>query len=119
MRMLVTAREPIEHRFLVRSSYAPISIRDSDAARARVPKVAGLRGVLHLASDDAEPTGLFQLPPEIKLMTEHQARRIWRFVRFHRENVGTFVVHCHRGMRRSPATAAAIAPRLLVDDRKK
>ena len=83
--------------------------RDSDAARARVPKVAGLRGVLHLAFDDAEPTGSFQLPADIKLMTQHQTRRIWRFVRYHREQVGAFVVQCHQGMSRSPAVAAAIA----------
>jgi hypothetical protein len=33
-------------------------------------------------------------------MSAHHVRRIWRFVRFHREHVGAFVVHCHqrRGM---------------------
>ena len=50
MVILVTDRQSIERGFLVRSSYALISIRDSGAARARVPKVAGLRGVLLLAS---------------------------------------------------------------------
>ena len=108
----------MERGFLIRSSYALISIRDSDAARARVPKVAGLRGVLHLAFDDAEPAESFQLPPDIKLMTDHHARRIWRFVRFHREQVGAFVVHCHQGMSRSPAVAAAIAAHLRVDGRE-
>jgi predicted protein tyrosine phosphatase len=78
-----------------------------------MPKVAGLRRVLHLAFEDAEPAGSFHLPATIKLITEHQTRRIWRFVRFHRERVDAFVVHCHQGTSRSPAVAAAIASRIL------
>ena len=117
IQILVTDRASIELGFLVRSSYALISIRDSDAKRARVPKVAGLRGFLHLAFDDAEPLGSAKLPAHIKSITVTDARRIWRFVKEHRTTVGAFVIHCHQGMSRSPAVAAALAVYLGMDEK--
>ncbi len=117
MQIIVTDRESIERGLLVRSSYALISIRDPARGKARVPRCTALRGVLHLAFDDAEPTDGFQLPPEIKLMNRRHAQAIWRFVDKHRDTVGTFVVHCHQGMSRSPAVAAAVARYLGVDEK--
>jgi len=117
MKILVTDRESIEQGFLIRSSYALISIRDSDASSARVPKSTALRGVLHLAFDDAEPSQTMPLPPEITVMTPAQARQIWRFVGRYQREVGAFVVHCHQGMSRSPAVAAALAIYLGQSDK--
>ncbi len=116
MEVFVTDRRSIEQGYLVRSSYALISIRDPDAAKARIPKAAGLRATLHLAFHDAEPEASMELPPHIVLPTEDHARMIWRFVDEHKEQVGAFVVHCHQGMSRSPAVAAALARYLGLSD---
>ena len=116
MKILVTDRYSIEHDFLVRSSYALISIRDTGAKRARIPKPSALRGVLHLMFDDAEPSDAMPLPPHVTAMNRSQAQQIWRFVDQHKAHVGAFVVHCHQGMSRSPAVAAALAVYLGLDE---
>src|ERR1017187_10576663 len=103
MNFIVTDRETIEAGLIVRSAYIVISIRDSDKRRAKVRKQTGLREVLYLAFDDAEPTDQMALPPEIKLMTREQAAKIHKFVEKHKSGVGTIVVHCEQGMSRSPA----------------
>jgi predicted protein tyrosine phosphatase len=118
MKIVATDRGSIERGLLVRSSYALISIRDPDASRARIPKAAGLRATLHLAFHDAEPDGGMELPAEIVLPTEDHAREIWHFVDEHKDSVGAFVVHCHQGMSRSPAVAAALAIYLGLSDRR-
>lgn len=41
-------------------------------------------------------------------MTAAQADAVARFARTHRDRVGTLLIHCHAGMSRSPAVAAAI-----------
>lgn len=41
-------------------------------------------------------------------MSVAQAEAIARFARAHRGRVGTLLIHCHAGMSRSPAVAAAI-----------
>jgi predicted protein tyrosine phosphatase len=69
---------------------------------------SGLRDVLYLAFDDAEPTTNLTLPPDITLMTAEQAKEIWQFVRQWEAKVGAVVVHCEQGMSRSPAVAAAL-----------
>jgi len=76
-----------------------------------------LKATLHLAFDDAEPSATLQQPPWIRLMSSRQATQILRFVDEHKDHVGAFVVHCHQGMSRSPAVAAALAKYLGVDDR--
>jgi predicted protein tyrosine phosphatase len=106
----------IERGLLVHSTYALISIRDTGAKRARIPKPTALRCVLHLMFDDAEPSDAMPLPPEVKAMSRSQARQIWRFVDRHKAHVGAFVVHCHQGMSRSPAVAAALAVYLGLDE---
>lgn len=116
MKVFVTDRRSIEQGYLVRSSYALISIRDPDASRARIPKAAGLRATLHLAFHDAEPSEGLELPAEIVIPTEEHAKMIWQFVDDHKDNVGAFVVHCHQGMSRSPAVAAALARYLGLND---
>ena len=109
MDLIVTDRRSVERGFLVRSSYALVSARDTGAKRARIPKPTALRGVLHLMFDDAEPSDALPLPLHVKAMSRSQAQQIWRFVDRHKAHVGAFVVHCHQGMSRSPAVAAALA----------
>lgn len=117
MQILVADRGTIERGFLVRSSYALISICDPDAHPARVPKCSALKATLHLAFHDAEPVANLRLPPRIVPMSEEHAAEIWRFVTRHKDQVGAFVVQCHQGMSRSPAVAAALAVYLGQDDR--
>ena len=108
MIFIVTDRDSIEHGILVPSAYVVISIYDPDKRRARIPKQSGLRDVLYLAFHDAEPSETLALPKDIVLMTEDQARQVWKFVRQWEGRVGSIVVHCEQGMSRSPAVAAAI-----------
>jgi predicted protein tyrosine phosphatase len=116
-KIVITDRDSIESGLLVRSTYALISIRDAGAKRARIPKPTALRGVLHMAFDDAEPSAAMRLPPHVKVMSRAQAQRIWRFVDQHLAHIGAFVLNCHQGMSRSPAVAAALAVYFGQDDR--
>jgi predicted protein tyrosine phosphatase len=116
MKLLVTDRQSIEKGIVVRSSYALISIRDSDAKPVRLPNPTGPREVLHLAFDDSEPVAGVKFTREVQLMSADQAREIWRFVDKHKSQVGAFVVHCKAGMSRSPAVAAALAVYLKLDE---
>ena len=116
MNIIVSDRQSVEHGLLMRTTYALISIRDTGAKRARIPKPTALQGVLHLMFDDAEPSDVMPLPPHVKAMSNSQAQQIWRFVDRHKANVGAFVVHCHQGMSRSPAVAAALAVYLGLDE---
>lgn len=108
MKFVVSDRQSIEEGILVRSSYVVISIHDPDKRRPRIPKQAGLRDVLTLAFDDAEPIAGITLPDHVALMTAAQAGDIVAFFRKHVETVGAVVVHCEQGMSRSPAVAAAL-----------
>ena len=108
MEFIVTSRDDIECGVLVRSAYVIISIRDPQLPKARIRNQTGLRDVLCLAFDDAEPVASSKLPTSIKPMTGEQAKQIWEFVRKWEGKVGTIVVHCEQGMSRSPAVAAAL-----------
>lgn len=116
MQLVVSDRESVEAGLSVRTSFVVISIRDARKRRAKVPKQAGLKDVLFLAFDDAEPSAQFELPASVKLMTEAQAREVWAFVAKHQASVGTIVVHCEQGMSRSPAVAAALSRALGHDE---
>jgi predicted protein tyrosine phosphatase len=116
MKLIIKDRRSIEKGIVVRSSYALISIRDSDAKPIRLPNPSGPREILHLAFDDSEPVAGVKFSREVQLMTADQAREIWRFVDKHKTQVGAFVVHCKAGMSRSPAVAAALAVYLKLDE---
>ena len=118
LKFIVTDRKTIEAGLLVRSSYIVISIRDSAKRRVKVRKQAGLRDLLYLAFDDAEPTDQMASPAAITLMTPRQARKIWEFVDKYRESIGAVVVHCEQGMSRSPAVVAALCKAMGGDDRR-
>ena len=116
MEFHVTDREGIERGVLVPSAYIVISIYDPEREKPKVKNQAGLRAVLQLAFHDAEPTGSPTLDRRVMVMSEDQARQIWRFVDRHKDAVGTVVVHCERGMSRGPAVAAALCASLGGDE---
>ena len=116
MKIIVTDRETIQRGLVVRSSFVVISITNPGVPRARIKKVSGLKDVLYLSFNDSEPVDGLKLPQEIRLMTEDHARDIWKFVDQHKGQVGAIVVHCHQGMSRSPAIAAAISRYLGLDE---
>ena len=118
MEIRVCDRKEIERGILIRSDYVVISIRDPGKRRAKVKKQAGLRDTLYLAFNDTEPCELPQTPPEIQPMTPAQADRVCKFVRRHKSDVGSIVVHCEQGMSRSPAVAAAICDALGVNPKR-
>jgi predicted protein tyrosine phosphatase len=118
MKFLVTDRSGIEAGVLVRSSYIVISIHDTYSPPARVKKQSGLRGLIQLAFDDAEPTDGAELAAALTLMTAEQADQIWKFFEQHKGEVGSVLVHCEAGVSRSPAVAAALCKGTGGDDRK-
>jgi protein-tyrosine phosphatase len=49
-------------------------------------------------------------------MSADQAGQICRFINQHKDDIGTVVVHCERGMSRSAAVAAALCASLGGDE---
>ena len=115
LKFIVTDRSGIEAGVLVKSAYAVISIHDTYSPPAKVKKQSGLRGLLQLAFDDAEPTTSAELAGTFTLMTAEQAEKIWQFVHEQKDEVGGVVVHCEagvsHGLPRSPSPPAR-RPRL-------
>ena len=116
MEFHVTDRNGIERGVLVRCAYVVISIHDPEREKPRVKNQAGLRAVLQLAFHDAEPSVPRGSDTKVALMSEEQARQIWRFVDQHRDEVGAIVIHCESGVSRSSAVAAALCASLGGDD---
>jgi predicted protein tyrosine phosphatase len=112
MDFIVTDREGIEEGVSVRSAYIVISISDPGSRRPKVKKQSGLRGVLYLTFNDAEPP----TTDSMVLFSPKQARQIVEFVASHQGGIGAVVVHCHQGMSRSPAVAAALCKAMGGDD---
>lgn len=112
MNFIVTSREQIERGIVTRHPYIVISVRDPGSRMPKLKQTAGLRGVLRLAFDDAEPAASFRLPKNVRLMTEEDARSIASFVHKHLDEVALIVCHCEQGMSRSPAIAVALAESL-------
>jgi predicted protein tyrosine phosphatase len=118
LKFIVTDRSGIEAGVLVKSAYIVISIHDTYSPPARVKKQSGLRGLLQLAFDDAEPTTSTELAGTFTLMTAEQAEKIWNFVHEQKDQVGAVVVHCEAGVSRSPAVAAGLCKGLGGYDRQ-
>lgn len=116
MRAIVTDRESVEAGLDLHVGHVVISIRDPDRKPARVRRQPGLRDVLFLAFDDAEPCESLELPGSIRLMSVADAAGIWAFIAKHKDRVPLLVVHCEMGMSRSPAVAAAVTRALGGDD---
>ena len=118
MKIHVFGREEIESGIRIKPAYVVISIRNSGESRAKVKKQPGLRDVLYLAFSGREPRAGMPMPPEIKIFTPAQAKKICAFVHRHKADVGAIVVHCEQGMSRSPAVAAAISDALGLDAKR-
>jgi predicted protein tyrosine phosphatase len=116
MNFIAVSRQEIEHGIVVRTPYIVVSISDPKTRRPRIRKSAGFRDAMFLKFHDAAPdSGTVPRPAEIVFMTKSQAKRIWRFVLGHKQNIGTVVVQCEQGMSRSPAIAAALCQALGAD----
>lgn len=108
LEIIVCDRREIEAGLPMRVPFVLISISDPGTRLPR-PRVSALcMARLFLRFHDAEPSAIFPLPPEIKLMTPADARAIWKFVFKWKDAVKAIVVHCEAGMSRSPAIAAAL-----------
>lgn len=94
--------------------FCVISITDFDNEyNPLVPESDNLKGVLYLRFDDDEPDKGVIHP---KLFTEKQAEQVWSFVaEMITKDVKAWVIHCHAGICRSSAVAAAIATKLGDD----
>ena len=116
MNFVVVDRFEAEDGVLIRTPHIVISISGPGERRPKIPTSHLCQGILHLKFSDAKPTDNVEAPPEIRLMTRKQARSIWRFVNTYLSNIDTIMTHCHAGISRSPAVAAAICRGLGDDD---
>lgn len=71
--------------------------------------------MLAIGFDDLDADIRYEIDADRVMMTPEHARRIWRFVRAHREHVELIVCHCEAGVSRSPAVAAAVCHALGGD----
>jgi predicted protein tyrosine phosphatase len=116
MNFIAVSRQEIETGIVVQGSYIVVSISDPRRRRPRIRKSAGFRDALFLKFHDAVPDNDDLLPsPAIVLMTEKQAKHIWKFVLGHQYEADTVVIQCEQGMSRSPAIAAALCKTLGAD----
>ncbi len=118
MKSIVTDRSGIEAGVLVKSAYIVISIHDTYSPPARVKKQSGLRGLLQLAFDDAEPTTSAELAGTFTLMTAEQAEKIWKFVHEQKDQVGAVVVHCEAGRANRRRVNVTVNPRRQLSGRR-
>ena len=118
MEFIVTDRIGIKTGVRVRAAYIVISIHDPKSRKPKVKRQLGLRGMLQLMFDDAEPTDSEMLNAQVTLMSSRQARQVCDFVQRRRNQVGAVVVHCEAGMSRSPAVAAALCKAFGDDNRR-
>lgn len=110
LRLIVASKHEVERGLGLTASYALISLLDPEDPGVSLPDDEHRVEVLALRFHDTrrradDP----ELPASVHPITREQARRIGALVVGHVEGVRTIVVHCHHGMSRSPAVAAAIA----------
>ena len=100
----------------MREPCVAISIIDPEAGRPKIRLGGVCRDVLYLEFHDEEPVEGIDLPPEVKLISAEDGKAIWCFVDQYRSEAKVIVVHCHAGISRSSAVAAAICRGLGDDD---
>lgn len=84
--------------------YAVVSITDPNRPRLQFPEDYSLRHVLHLQfADILQPIGSYEP------MNRDQAQEVVDFLHRTKDEVDVYQVHCHAGISRSPAVAAAMA----------
>lgn len=110
----VTRRAEVEAGLKVGEPYALISLFDPDRGQPVLPHDPDRLTVLYLACHDTKRSfDDRDLPPGVQPLTLTQARQISDLLEQH--NGAAIVVHCHQGMSRSPAVAAAISEHLNGD----
>lgn len=91
--------------------WAVISIKNPGAKEV-VFNCPNLVGALHLTfHDEIKPNDAYVM------FDEAMATETWDFVKKHWDEVDIVLVHCHMGLCRSPAIAAAVAKALEGDDK--
>lgn len=116
-RVIALSREAVT-KFRSEQPYVVISLTDSDAEHPLLEQSQALQERLTLQFDDVLPENCFSCDssrPYIA-MSEDDADAIARFVERWWGNVATIVVHCHAGLSRSTAVAAAIRGHHQQDD---
>ncbi len=90
--------------------YVVISLTDTEAEHPCIERTQALRDHLLLQFDDIYPAQCFDAGGTRRYfeMTENDAESIAMFVQRWWGEVATVVVHCHAGLSRSTAVAAAI-----------
>lgn len=116
LRLRVASRAEVEAGLGLGARDVLVSVLDPEVRALVLPDAP--RAVLRLRFHDTrrrfdEP----DLPRDVAPLTLEQARAIRRFVEEHVADVDAITVHCHQGMSRSPAVAAAIAEGLGGDSR--
>lgn len=98
--------------------YAVLSFVDVGGEVVQLERMPGFVERLVVHADDCTPRNAHSADP-LRVLTplsERQAQQVARFVRANAERVDTLFVHCHAGLSRSPAAAAAIAEALAIAD---
>lgn len=96
-----------EHK--LKSAIISINDIEQDFINFNNNKDNNIRGVIKLKFDDVEEG--------YGVITELQAKQIATFVKFWKDKVDRFIVHCHAGISRSAGCAAAIMKYIDNDDR--
>lgn len=101
--------------------FAILSIQEYKNDRMGVQFIPGgnLKDALNIHFSDIETDAKTRYP-EVKLMTEEDARKIKEFVEglIRKNEIDKLLIHCYAGASRSPAVAAAIARVYNGDDRE-
>lgn len=116
-RVVALSREQAQ-QFESPDPYVVISLTDTDAQHPDIPASSAFMDRLLLQFDDVCPPEAddFQ-DPLLCAMQAADAQRIAHFVLRWWGEVATIVVHCHAGLSRSTAVAAAIRRHHRQDDR--
>jgi predicted protein tyrosine phosphatase len=116
-RVIALSREEAQ-RFRSSDPYVVISLTDTDAEHPHLEPQESLRDRLSLHFDDIYPgfPVLEGVQPMCE-MKEADAEHIAAFVLRWWGEVATIVVHCHAGLSRSTAVAAAIRAHHGLDER--
>lgn len=116
--VLVASQREVEAGLELNRPHVIVSMLDSESRGLSLLEDPHRLDLLHLRFHDTKQRfDAEDLPAHLQPLTLDQARTVCEFVRRHVERVEVIVVHCHHGMSRSPAVAAALAEGLGGDNR--
>lgn len=108
MEFIVVSRKRIEAGVGLSVPHLIVSIRDPGDPPPSIPPNPQCRGILALEFHDAEPSRGYRVSLDRQLFTLKQAEQVWSFIRQHTANITATIIHCEKGLSRSPAIAAAL-----------